>query len=214
MHAIKGATRMASLSLALLVLAMLFPALTSGYVSSEVANFGNVVVGSPSTVPLTITNEGNHTLALYFELESGACNFMYPSGVIILYQDKAVTVEITWTPPYSGSCSDILYVKDEGTTLAQVTLLGEGIESDKDPETIILGGCDTGVANLSYLGQQSLSASIDQCALSATKHGQFVSCVARLTNQLKQAGMITDTEKDTIQSCAARANIPKFGKNP
>ena len=46
------------------------------------------------------------------------------------------------------------------------------------------------------------------CADDANNHGQFVSCVAQLTNFLKQQGIITGQEKGAIQSCAAQADIP------
>ncbi len=46
------------------------------------------------------------------------------------------------------------------------------------------------------------------CADDANNHGQFVSCVAHLTNVLKQEGIISRQEKGAIQSCAAEADIP------
>ena len=51
-----------------------------------------------------------------------------------------------------------------------------------------------------------LSDSLDGKTLT---HGQFVSCVAHLTNELKNAGTVTRQQKGAIQSCAAKAHIPQ-----
>jgi hypothetical protein len=76
--------------------------------------------------------------------------------------------------------------------------------------TIVIDGCDTGVKDrLVDNGKSSISQKIDKCAESAKNHGEFVSCVAHLTNELQKAGIITGKEKGAIQSCAAQANIPK-----
>ena len=37
---------------------------------------------------------------------------------------------------------------------------------------------------------------------------QFVSCIARLTNDLKKNGTITGQQKGALQACAAQADIP------
>jgi len=42
----------------------------------------------------------------------------------------------------------------------------------------------------------------------ARNHGQFVSCVSHLTNDLKNDGMISGREKGAIQNCAAEADLP------
>ena len=46
------------------------------------------------------------------------------------------------------------------------------------------------------------------CADDANNHGEFVSCVVQLTNDLEQQGIISGQEKGPIQSCAAQADIP------
>jgi len=73
--------------------------------------------------------------------------------------------------------------------------------------TVVIDGCDTGVLDQDYHGRL-ISEWIDDCAASAGNHGQFVSCVAQLTNDLKKEGLITGAQKGAIQSCAARANLP------
>ncbi len=80
-----------------------------------------------------------------------------------------------------------------------------------EPQSITIDGCDTGVKDVLFWDQAgvfSISDLITQCATGATNHGQFVSCVAELTNRLKAEGVITGKQKGAIQSCAAKAAIP------
>jgi hypothetical protein len=75
--------------------------------------------------------------------------------------------------------------------------------------TIVIDGCDSGVDN-QMLGDSgcTMADRIAECAAGATSHGQFVSCVAQLTNEWKREGLITGQEKGRIQRCAATADIP------
>jgi len=92
---------------------------------------------------------------------------------------------------------------------------GDGTPNDTDKcpnsdinTTIVIQDCDSGVRNtVSSIGC-TISDQVMACAPGARNHGQFVSCVASLTNDLMKAGTITGNEKGKIQSCAAQANIP------
>lgn len=75
-------------------------------------------------------------------------------------------------------------------------------------DTVVIDGCDTGVANVLSDTGCTLSDQIQSCADSASNHGNFVSCVASLTNALRQAGGISNNDKSAIQSCAANASLP------
>jgi hypothetical protein len=83
--------------------------------------------------------------------------------------------------------------------------------SDRRP-TIIIGDCDTGVPNTFFISGPnagcSISDMIRRLAATANNHGDFVSGVAHLTNELKKAGLITGSQKGAIQSCAAGSNLP------
>jgi concanavalin A-like lectin/glucanase superfamily protein len=92
---------------------------------------------------------------------------------------------------------------------------GDGIPDSEDAcpnsdlsTTIIIDGCDSGVANTLFPTGCTISDLIMQCADDVNNHGEFVSCVAHLTNKLKTDGTITGQQKGAIQSCAAQANIP------
>lgn len=99
--------------------------------------------------------------------------------------------------------------------LAGIDTDGDGIPDGEDicPEselspTIVIDGCDSGVANMLFDDGCTMADLIAECADGASNHGGFVSCVAQLTNEWKQQGFISGQEKGAIQSCAAQADIP------
>ena len=96
---------------------------------------------------------------------------------------------------------------------------GDGIFDAEDScsesvftDTVIIEGCeecDSGVRNVVFKNGCTMSDLIAQCAVGKKNHGQFVSCVAHLTNEWKSAGFISGAEKGAIQSCAAKSNKGK-----
>lgn len=74
--------------------------------------------------------------------------------------------------------------------------------------TVVIGGCNSGVANPLFSNGCTISDNIAQCAAGAGNHGAFVSCVTHYTNDLKKNGTITGAQKGSIQSCASGAAIP------
>jgi PA domain len=72
--------------------------------------------------------------------------------------------------------------------------------------TIIIGGENTGVANMLFSNGCTTSDLIAHIAAEAKNHGQFVSGVSHLTNDLKEQGLISGADKGAIQSAAAHAN--------
>ena len=96
---------------------------------------------------------------------------------------------------------------------------GDGIRDNIDqcdmtdpvpPSTVTIDGCDSGVQDqlLSDPLGCTIEDQVEACAASDSNHGEFVSCVASLTNVLKKDKIITGQEKGAIQSCAAQANLP------
>ncbi|MEO8217840.1 MAG: PA domain-containing protein [Acidobacteriota bacterium] len=79
--------------------------------------------------------------------------------------------------------------------------------SDLRP-TVVIGTCDSGVANPLVSNGCTISDLIGNCAAKARNHGAFVSCVSNATNDLKKSGVITNGGKSSLQSCAAGAKIP------
>lgn len=80
-------------------------------------------------------------------------------------------------------------------------------DSDLSP-TVVIDGCDSGVANVVLEDGCTIMDLIALCSAVAKNHGDFVSCVAQLTNELRKDGVITNKEKSAIQKCAAKANTP------
>lgn len=74
--------------------------------------------------------------------------------------------------------------------------------------TVVIDGCDSGVTNTLFDDGCTMADLLAECAEDAKNHGQYVSCVAKLTNGWKKDGDITGKQKGAIQSCAAKAELP------
>jgi hypothetical protein len=73
-------------------------------------------------------------------------------------------------------------------------------------ETVVIGECDSGVANTLLEDGCTIAQRIMACADGVVNHGEFVSCVSRFTNGLKPR-VLSGAEKGAIQSCAAQSSI-------
>ena len=203
---------MSSIFLTLIVLGVFLPGLTTGSVLVGTADFGEIPVGSAGSIPLCITNTGKTTLILYFRYENYSCEFSLPRQEIVLQPGATVNLEITWTPPQGlegTTCSDTLKVIYGPDLYETVLVTGKAVAPGGGHRggnpNIVIGECDTGVMDQFEEGR-SISQRIGECALEAKNHGQFVRCVAHLTNELRKAGKISGKEKGAIQSCAAQAH--------
>ena len=78
--------------------------------------------------------------------------------------------------------------------------------SDTNP-TVILNGVDSGVLNTVDSEGITLADLINEganaCAGNARNHGEYVSCVSKVLNALKKAGIITGDAKGALQSAVA-----------
>lgn len=73
--------------------------------------------------------------------------------------------------------------------------------------SVLIDGCDTGVQDQLVNGD-TISGLITDCSVGAKNHGEFVSCVSQVTNDLKEAGLISGKDKGAIQRCAAQSSLP------
>jgi hypothetical protein len=199
-----------------------FPSITTGSVSPETADFGDVEVGSSSTIPLEITNTGKSTLLVNLRWENNnSCGFLLlkhgsdelqRTSEISLQPDKGLTVDIRWEPPEDSegtTCSDTLKIQNGSTDLETVLVTGNAVPagSKKDPNgTIVIGECDTGVVDQLYDGK-FISEWIAECAARTKNRWRFLGCVTVLTNKLKKAEIISCKDKRAIQRCAAQAKL-------
>ena len=107
---------------------------------------------------------------------------------------QAESIELGILHPPDESLSDVVEFP------AAVRILGE--------TNVFAGDCDSGISNIELPGGLTIADLVADCAESATNRGQFVSCIAHLTNDLKKNGVITGQQKGTLQRCAAQADIP------
>jgi hypothetical protein len=69
------------------------------------------------------------------------------------------------------------------------------------PPTVIIGGCDTGVPNVTLPDGRTLQETLD-AACPDPEDNRYSSCIAQITNELQRDGLITGMQKGKIQSCA------------
>jgi len=88
---------------------------------------------------------------------------------------------------------------------------GDGYADDDDQcptgdasPTVVLDGCDSGAPNIPFPGGCTLADQINALHDSANNHGQFVSGVGKLLNELVKSGQFTGAQKGAIESCAAQ----------
>lgn len=110
-----------------------------------------------------------------------------------------------------------LVISSAGQATAQVVTDtdGDGVDDATDQcltsdlgATVVIGGCDSKVANSLFPNGCTASDLIANCAVGAKNHGKFVSCVSKLTNGLKRNELISGRQKGAIQRCAAQSDLP------
>lgn len=74
--------------------------------------------------------------------------------------------------------------------------------------TVLIGECDSGVANATLDTGCTMADEVDACAADARNHGQYVRCVGAKTNGWKRAGLIRGVDRAKIVRCAAQSSIP------
>jgi len=92
---------------------------------------------------------------------------------------------------------------------------GDGIPDTTDEcqdsdlaDSVVIDGCETGVANDLFCTGCTFSDLIGECADVASTHGGYVHCVALLTRKLWQDGLLLRRERRAILRCAARTDLP------
>jgi hypothetical protein len=79
--------------------------------------------------------------------------------------------------------------------------------SDVRP-TVVIGACDSRSPNLRFPDGSTLADLIGALAANATNHGDFLSAVNALANDLMRTGQLTGAQKGAISSCAAGSARP------
>lgn len=164
---------------------------------------------------LAILINGNNTgNSIPYGCQYGPCSFQVfsPLSITTGFQAGLNTLDfIIWQPGgnYTG-----MHVQMTGSYTTH-DADGDGVPDaiDQCPNsiltpTVIIGGCNSGVPNDLLSTGCTISDLIAQAGNGAKNHGQFVSAVASITNELMKSGAISGSQKGAIQSCAAKARIP------
>jgi FG-GAP repeat len=94
---------------------------------------------------------------------------------------------------------------------------GDGVPDDQDQclnsdikTTIIIGTCDSGVANavLTEPTGCTITDEVLKLAEGANSNGQFVSRVDKFLGELQKAGILEPNEKNAIKDCAVQSSLP------
>jgi hypothetical protein len=93
---------------------------------------------------------------------------------------------------------------------------GDGVADDVDCNpysdlnpTVVFESCDSGVSNMLFADGCTIADLAHACVDGTKNHGAFSNCIAAITKDLMNAGKITASGKEMIQSCAAQSNIAK-----
>jgi hypothetical protein len=103
------------------------------------------------------------------------------------------------------------------TTTAADDADGDGVGDDKDlcrdsdlSATVVVGDCDSGVANPTFPSGCTNADFTAACAEGVKTRSRFLNCVATLTSDLKRSRIITGPQKGAIQFCAGHGRpLPK-----
>jgi hypothetical protein len=149
----KRSLMVVSLCLAFIACTALLPTLSMGSVQVGTADFGEVAVGTTSTIPLSITNTGDMTLIVNLRFVNYSCSFFLDTqSDMPLNPGATITVKMSWTPPEGSegnACSDTLKVLDGNYEVLETVLVtGTAVDASALPrnltlDTIRIGECDT-----------------------------------------------------------------------
>ena len=158
---------------------------------------GSVWVGDPTS---------GRVAKLSFRGEEAKNLSINPTALAVDVTDDAV-----WIGTGFEEKARVLKLDSDGSELLSIGELGTGTISAIAAivsATVVIDGCNSGVTDTVLASGRTISDLISECATGARNHGQFVSCVAHVTNELKVTGTISGQQKGAIQSCAAQAHIP------
>ena len=125
-----------------------------------------------------------------------------------IYTRNPYTGEVLKIARFTQYVEELEFCSEENLYALQAS--GENSSSiiKLTPPHVVIDDCDTGIVEWVLDDGETIIDKIYDCADTARNHGKFVSCVAKLTNKLRKAGIITGKEKGAIQRCAAQADLP------
>jgi hypothetical protein len=137
------------------------------------------------------------------------------------HYDSNASRNLLMEPAFNGDLTHNVKAPDDLTLellrdigwFADADLDGKADELDCHPNsdfsaTVVIGGTNTGIANVTFTNGCTISDLIRKIGADAANHGGFASGVAHLTNELRDAGIISGNQTGALQSAAAQAHIP------
>jgi hypothetical protein len=188
--------------------------LSSPVMALDSYDFGEVAVGSETTVGLDIQNlspSSKLTFSLSFA-SGGDSGFGLQATEVTIPAGGIFPVQVTFSPPAVGPCSDTLQVFYGTFYLEQISfsLQGTGIEAvapktaSLSPMAAAMQRWASAVASKEYRGQ-TIGDRVQQCFDSADNHGQAVSCVAKLAAQLRKDRRISRWDAREMKDYAVKS---------
>ena len=119
-----------------------------------------------------------------------------------LLMEPSINGDLTHDPDLTRQqLTDIGWFSDKDGVADGVDLC---IGSSSNP-TVIIDGCDSGVANTVFPTGCRISDQIADCKVGAGGHGAFVSCVDRLAEGLDKAGTLSGGQREALRTCAQKS---------
>jgi len=147
--------------------------------------------------------------------------FPVVGGSSVSHYDTVARRNLLMEPVINGDLTHNLSAPDDLTLellrdvgwFPDADLDGVSDEIDCEPHSdfspaLVIGGCDTGVTNTLFANGCTVSDLVSHIAANSNNHGDFVSGVAHLTDELRNAGLISGNQKGKIQSCNAGSSLP------
>jgi len=180
--------------------------------------FDPTEVGAYQDLVVTLQNygladlAGSCTVASPFELPNGCAFFLPPGGstnVVVRFAPTTIYPVSGHVSISSSGGDGIVLTRGRGDDGDGVPLADDLCPDSDRGATVVIDECDSLVDNALDTQGCTISDKVTECGDNAANHGEFVSCVAKLTNVLESSGEINGREKGEIQSCAANSSIGK-----
>lgn len=196
---------------------------SGGFAGQSPGKFTDVVIAE-NNFAFDMTTISNLNGAIYLVNVSGAQSvYSDPAGgVSATIQNNVITVPGGHGIKVRGlnGVISINFNSIAGNLLSGVKAdqsLGQAIDATcnwwgdaSGPSGVGPGSGDSVTANVVFTPWQiSPGGPCSDCAAKASNHGQYVSCITDLANQLYQAGTITKTQRQQIITNAAKSKIGK-----
>jgi hypothetical protein len=192
------------------------------------SDVANALSGTPTSIDLD-ANDVDGSPSGVFIVTSPAHGVLSPGGTVlsVVYTSIAGYVgpdSFQWAAT-DGTCNSATATVSINVQSPVVDDDGDGVPNDDDDcdnsivgGTIVIDGCDSGVANAIGEGAADVSgctladkigADVAAASQSAKNHGKFVSSMAQRLNTMVRDGLITGAQKDALMSCIGSSSLNK-----